>query len=245
MRRNLNKTLAAIGLVYMPVAGAQSPHVHGLANADVALIGESLEISIAMPTDSLVGFEHAPENDQQRTAISDAKALLANPNQLFAFSNRECRLDKSTVTFPDNWSADNDHYDHKEEHHHDHDHEHEDKHKHDHEDEHKHGHEDEHKHGHEDEHKHGHEDEHKHGHEDEHNHDHEDDHHHDHKDDHSDHSDVEGLYSFTCKGESEVVISVALFKRFPRLEEVKVNWLSDSQQSQVELTAEQAEFEIK
>lgn len=58
-------------------------HLHGLAELDLVLEGQVLEIELHSPAANMVGFEHFPATGEQRRAVSDALALLRDGAQLF------------------------------------------------------------------------------------------------------------------------------------------------------------------
>lgn len=58
-------------------------HEHGAALLQAALDGNRLEFALVSPAVNIVGFEHPPENDAQRHAISEAIAVLEDGNRLF------------------------------------------------------------------------------------------------------------------------------------------------------------------
>ena len=67
-----------------PAVAQQSAHVHGFASIDLAIDDEALQIEFVSPAESIVGFEYKPSNATERKAVSDAIALLRNPEKLFA-----------------------------------------------------------------------------------------------------------------------------------------------------------------
>lgn len=58
-------------------------HEHGAALLQAALDGNRLEFALVSPAVNIVGFEHPPENDAQRHAISEAIVVLEDGNRLF------------------------------------------------------------------------------------------------------------------------------------------------------------------
>ncbi|MCF7994732.1 MAG: DUF2796 domain-containing protein, partial [Chromatiaceae bacterium] len=46
----------------------QGAHVHGVGQLNVAVDGSALLVELISPAMDLVGFEHAPRNEAQRTA---------------------------------------------------------------------------------------------------------------------------------------------------------------------------------
>ena len=73
-------------------------HVHGVANLNVALDGSVLMIELDSPAANIVGFEHAPENEEQAHAVEEAIELLKNGERLFDFSEKaQCTLHDAHV----------------------------------------------------------------------------------------------------------------------------------------------------
>ena len=143
--------LALLASISLPAMAEQSAHVHGVAELNLAIDGDELEIEFVSPADSIVNFEFAPSTDVERKAVDYAITLLRNPNMLFDIpASAGCKLHE--VEAERHAEGDHeDHDDHKDEHAHDeHDKdEHDDHADHDEHDEDKHAHDD---HGHEDDH---------------------------------------------------------------------------------------------
>ena len=66
-----------------PIKAAAPAHAHGAATLDVAVEGQALTIDLAVPMDSLVGFERAPRSDAERQALAHALARLGDGAALF------------------------------------------------------------------------------------------------------------------------------------------------------------------
>lgn len=82
-RPSLRLALAA-ALCTMPLAvHAAVAHVHGAATLAVAIDGGTLTLMLAAPTDSLVGFEHAPRTARERATVTKMKQTLERPAVLF------------------------------------------------------------------------------------------------------------------------------------------------------------------
>lgn len=82
----LNRTLALILPAWLGAATpalAGDAHVHGEAHLAVAVDGPTLTLMLESPADSLLGFEHAPRNDQERAAVTRLKETLSRPAELF------------------------------------------------------------------------------------------------------------------------------------------------------------------
>jgi Protein of unknown function (DUF2796) len=75
------------------------PHVHGVAELNAALDGNVLWIELSSPAMNIVGFEHAPQNTEQKTAVHDATETLKDGARVFGTSSGAgCRLAEAKVT---------------------------------------------------------------------------------------------------------------------------------------------------
>ncbi|WP_281222941.1 zinc uptake protein ZrgA [Photobacterium sanguinicancri] len=123
-------------------------HVHGVVELNIAQDANALLVEITAPGADVVGFEHAPKNDQQKKELDNALKTLAQPLQLLTFSaDAQCTLVDTvvteTLTAHDDKHGDHDSHDHNEHEHHDHDsHDHDEHAHHDHDHDHDHDHED-------------------------------------------------------------------------------------------------------
>ncbi|MDA0149911.1 zinc uptake protein ZrgA [Vibrio sp. LaRot3] len=215
-------------------------HVHGEVEFNIAQDGHELLVEITAPGADVVGFEHAPQNDEQKKALQQAEAHLNNANSvLLLASNAQCKLEHKSVTHTLGQDTHDDHegHDHDK---HDHDHEGHDHDKHDHDHE---GHDhDKHDHDHEghdhDKHDHDHE-----GHDhDKHAHDHEGHDHdkHDHES-HGGHGEFTIEYHYHCDNLAKLEsIDTKWFELFPATNKVKVNLLTDTKQAALELSEKQS-----
>ncbi len=80
---SLQLSLAAFTLVLAGVAtAAETAHVHGTAEIELAVEGSDVAVNFASPMYNLVGFEHAPRDAQDRAAVAEARALLDDPANL-------------------------------------------------------------------------------------------------------------------------------------------------------------------
>jgi hypothetical protein len=57
--------------------------VHGQATLSVAIDGDQLLLDFDSPMENLVGFEHAPRNEQQKQALLDLKSRLDRAAAIF------------------------------------------------------------------------------------------------------------------------------------------------------------------
>ncbi|WP_159739538.1 zinc uptake protein ZrgA [Vibrio atypicus] len=236
-------------------------HVHGEVELNIAQDGQELLIEITAPGADVVGFEHAPENDQQKQTLAQAVKTLNSANLVFSLTQAaDCQLSHYSVshTLEDKHGEHNhdEHHDHKGHGEHDHDehHDHKGHDDHDHDEHHDHkGHDD---HNHDEHHDHkGHDD---HDHDEHHDHkghdDHDHDEHHDHKghddhdhDEHHDHKAHSGHGEFTVEYHYQCgditklnAIETSWFKLFPATEALKVNLLTDEKQEALRLQPKQS-----
>ena len=208
-------------------------HVHGEVELNIAQDGQELLIEITAPGADVVGFEHAPENDQQKQTLAQAVKTLNSANLVFSLTQAaDCQLSHYSVshTLEDKHGEHNhdEHHDHKGHGEHDHDEHHDHK-----------GHDD---HDHDEHHDHkGHDD---HDHDEHHDHkghdDHDHDEHHDHKA-HSGHGEFTVEYHYQCGDITKLnAIETSWFKLFPATEALKVNLLTDEKQEALRLQPKQS-----
>ncbi len=73
-------------------------HVHGVANLDLAVDANEIMAALKAPAMNIVGFEHAPRNDDQHRAVDQAAAWLKDGTQwLIPSSAAACRLESARV----------------------------------------------------------------------------------------------------------------------------------------------------
>ena len=92
----------ALGLGALLLCGGVTqagPHVHGAADFMLAAEGNKIEIILNVPAMSVVGFESEVVSKEQQQAVSDADALLRNPEQLFSLRGGQCVLEDTQVDF--------------------------------------------------------------------------------------------------------------------------------------------------
>jgi len=87
-----------LGVAAPAPAQTHGPHVHGAARLNVALDGASIWLEATLPAADVVGFEHAPENETDRAAVSAAVATLQDAEALYVFpAEAGCRVDEAEV----------------------------------------------------------------------------------------------------------------------------------------------------
>lgn len=110
--------LPAMGISETRQHGA---HVHGIGSLNVVLDGSVLMLELNSPAANIVGFEHAPHNEQQTQALRDASQILEDGEKLFVLSKKaECRIDETQVDndivkgHHEDHASDHDHKEHQE-----------------------------------------------------------------------------------------------------------------------------------
>src|SRR6516162_4732569 len=74
-------------------------HVHGHGRLNIAIEGKKLSMELEVPGADIVGFEHEPSTAEQRAALAEAKARLANASMLFAPEPKAgCTLEQAKVS---------------------------------------------------------------------------------------------------------------------------------------------------
>lgn len=96
-------------------------HVHGHGDLSFAADDNQVQVYLKAPADNFLGFEHAPQNDEQAAAISALKMQLKDMGGLFQINEAaKCSLNEVVTVLPD--FAVDQHSDHDTEgHHHAHD----------------------------------------------------------------------------------------------------------------------------
>ncbi|MEZ9465670.1 DUF2796 domain-containing protein [Vibrio breoganii] len=102
-----------------------SAHVHGSVEFNIAQDGQDLLVEILAPGADVVGFEHAPSNDEQRKALEKAVAKLNAADSVLKMSPAAgCELSTAQVSHTLGGDEGHDHSDHEghdhDEHHADH-----------------------------------------------------------------------------------------------------------------------------
>jgi hypothetical protein len=87
-----------------------SAHVHGHGLLNIAIEGKKMSMELRVSAADVVGFEHEPETGEQRAALGEAQARLANGAVLFAPDRKAgCELDRVKVSR----DAGHEHHDHE------------------------------------------------------------------------------------------------------------------------------------
>lgn len=74
-------------------------HVHGHGRLNIAIEGKKLSMELEVPGMDIVGFEHEANTPEQRAAVAQAKAKLANALALFGPEAKAgCELEQVKVS---------------------------------------------------------------------------------------------------------------------------------------------------
>ena len=180
-------------------------HEHGAANLMLVIEGDKLQIGIEVPSDSLIGFEYFPKSQSDRRSFNEAIKILSDPSKIFSTPDDAECILTGLNVSQTLFSGEG------EDGHGDHD---------------EHGHEEkgfwDSLFGHDDHDEHGHEDHDEHGHED--------------SEKGEIHSEYRSNYSWNCLHTDDLdSIGNNLFSFFPRIEEIRVKWITSSGQGSLEL----------
>ena len=71
------KRFALLAALFIALpAWAAKAHVHGEGRLDVTIDKDTITLSLELPLDVAVGFERAPKNDKEKTALADVEKRL-------------------------------------------------------------------------------------------------------------------------------------------------------------------------
>ena len=100
-RPRIRRRLFAFGAPFLVPAVVTAQHVHGVIDLGVVVEGDKVAISMSAPLSDVVGFEHAPEGDEQRKAIEHIAAMLSDADAMFGLTESAgCRISEADVDGP-------------------------------------------------------------------------------------------------------------------------------------------------
>lgn len=80
---------------------AAPPHVHGAGNLELVIDGGQFAVTLDMPADNAVGFEHPPRNAGEKAAVEAMMKVLNDGPALFKPSaGTQCRLTSADISTP-------------------------------------------------------------------------------------------------------------------------------------------------
>jgi hypothetical protein len=95
--RALFAVTAALAIA-SPFAHAEKAHVHGVAELNVSVERDTLQIALESPLDSLLGFERGPQGKQELDRVRRMASRLREGDKLFVPTpSAGCRLTKVTL----------------------------------------------------------------------------------------------------------------------------------------------------
>jgi hypothetical protein len=102
----MKHTLSTVLAILLTAAGSADAretgaHVHGAAKMQLAVDGNTLELELISPLDSLLGFEHAPRTGKQRNAVHAMTEKFRKPESLFVpTAAARCTAGPAQLTSP-------------------------------------------------------------------------------------------------------------------------------------------------
>ncbi|MFW5824485.1 MAG: ZrgA family zinc uptake protein [Marinobacter sp.] len=91
--------------------GHQQAHVHGVAQLQLAIEGNTVELILRSPAANLVGFEHAPKNREQEQALAETREWLRS-TALIQGAGGDCTVVASSVDHEHGKTDAHDHHGH-------------------------------------------------------------------------------------------------------------------------------------
>ncbi len=98
--------------------GAKKAHVHGAGHLNLAVDKQQVRMQLRVSAEDIVGFEHAPKNDQQRQALATAKEALTTKlgEHIQWPASWKCTWTITEAEFLDEIDDDDDHHHHDKSH---------------------------------------------------------------------------------------------------------------------------------
>lgn len=93
--------LALVGTTGVVRAQGLDSHVHGSAELNVVSIGQQLQVEFFSPAINLLGFERAPDNDEETAVLIDAITQLQDDEWLIGDALSNCQLTTNTIEAPE------------------------------------------------------------------------------------------------------------------------------------------------
>ncbi len=87
-------------LAFALPAYAGKGHAHGEGKLDVSIERDSITLTLELPLDAATGFERAPKNEQERTALAAAEKALRDPALFLPTPAARCTAQAPQVTMP-------------------------------------------------------------------------------------------------------------------------------------------------
>jgi hypothetical protein len=91
--------LASLITLALPVH-AQKAHVHGEGKLELVIDKGNISINLELPLDVAVGFERAPKNDKEKTALAAAEKALRDASLFMPTPAANCKAEPPKLTLP-------------------------------------------------------------------------------------------------------------------------------------------------
>ena len=72
-------------------------HVHGQAELTVAIDQHTIAVHLIAPAESLLGFEHQAQSEQEIAQVIALQKHVAQPDSVFNFNNKHCQMMSKNV----------------------------------------------------------------------------------------------------------------------------------------------------
>jgi hypothetical protein len=97
----LTHVLTCIAMLLPAIAVAAPAHVHGAAKMDLSVEGDRLMLSLEMPLNNTLGFEHLPRTEKEKAALVATIKILKNAADLFVpTAAAACKSESVEVSDP-------------------------------------------------------------------------------------------------------------------------------------------------
>lgn len=106
----------------------QHAHVHGVAQMQMVIAGKDVLIEVASPLFNVVGFEHKPNDAQQKKAFKQQVSAISKGDLITLTAQAQCRLESNDIDHPFADSHAHNEHENENEHKHQSNHAHEDDH---------------------------------------------------------------------------------------------------------------------
>ena len=75
-------------------------HVHGVAQLQIAIEKNAVEVELESPSMNVIGFEHAPKNKAQKQKVEKAVVELGDYKNVLELTEGGCELKKANIESP-------------------------------------------------------------------------------------------------------------------------------------------------
>lgn len=115
----LLSTITACSLASLPAFAAEK-HVHGEAELFIVVVEQQIMIEMESPADNIVGFEHAPQTQEQKDRVASSLKTLNEYQHLVELTTKAgCTQTEASVESPFDTHKKHDDHHHGHNHHHD------------------------------------------------------------------------------------------------------------------------------